>query len=493
MVLFLLCSTVAASKARLRPSSDARSATPESGPYSFLAVGLKGVPVFAFRTLLITAFLWFPATAFPTEMDALEAGSSDGPGESQPEEESEESGDIRERRHFQSKTSVYRVLETPQLVLDLPWYPIQLFLNYSERTDLFTRVQDIFYFNEERTFGWFPKISVGGPIENGLGLSLFHHNLFDNHQEADFAFLYAGDRDFEVKGAYTLPPAAIGPYRVTVDASLFRDDEFEVFVARDARGRPVVGNDTREDDDTEYSMRHFFSKIEAGRRFAYGMDLKAHLRGEVGEATPSGAQSRLLLQGLPGFDETIGMIGGGLDFAWDGRNDVVRPDRGWLLGAGAQMSVAPVETRKDNRFGYGGYSLDGQLFVPLFAPHRVLFFRQQVERLEPLDGRQIPFWSLPILDRNHDLRSFERNRFQDQGVILTNIEYRYPIWVTWDAFLFFDAGQTFDEYSDIDLSEYRVSGGFGVRFLSQDKVNLVFHVGFGQEGPEVVFNFGQLF
>ena len=40
--------------------------------------------------------------------------------------------EIRQRRFFRSKTTVYRVLEVPKYVLEVPWYPVEMLLNFSE-------------------------------------------------------------------------------------------------------------------------------------------------------------------------------------------------------------------------------------------------------------------------------------------------------------------------------------------------------------------------
>ena len=90
------------------------------------------------------------------------------------------------------------------------------------------------------------------------------------------------------------------------------------------------------------------------------------------------------------------------------------------------------------------------------------------------------------------LRAYERNRFRDNGLLVTNIEYRYPIWKTWDAFLFVDGGQTFGEYADIDLDDFEYAGGGGVRVMTEKDIEFLLQVGFGSEGAEVVFSFDRV-
>ena len=178
---------------------------------------------------------------------------------------------------------------------------------------------------------------------------------------------------------------------------------------------------------------------------------------------------------------------------WDLRDSAFRPFSGSLFQAEVETLVSPGAAGDGTRFGYTGYSLDARSFIPIYKPHRVVVFRHSLRRVDPINGREVPFFELPVLDFAHLLRSFERNRFRDRGVLSFNLEYRYPIWVTWDAYLFFDAGQSFDQFSDIRSSDFRFSEGLGIRFMSKDNLLFAFQVGIGREGTESRISLGQVF
>ena len=133
------------------------------------------------------------------------------------------------------------------------------------------------------------------------------------------------------------------------------------------------------------------------------------------------------------------------------------------------------------------------MFLPLHGPHRVLVLRQSLQRVDPWGGNDLAFYHQPILDLIHGLRSFRRYRFRDRGALLTSIEYRYPIWRTWDAYIFGDGGQTFHHYSDIDIDDFEFSVGGGIRFMTEDSFLLLTQIGYGSEGAEVYFSVGQVF
>ena len=157
------------------------------------------------------------------------------------------------------------------------------------------------------------------------------------------------------------------------------------------------------------------------------------------------------------------------------------------------MSLSPDRDPDGDRYAFTNWSTEIQYAIPLFAPQRTLVLRQSIERSDPIGSGTIPFYRLPVLDRNHGLRSFERNRFQDRGRLAMSAEYRFPIWRTWDGFLAFDTGQTFFDWADIDMRDLRVSGGGGIRFYSADKLLFLLQLTTGNEGAELVLQFGQGF
>ena len=418
------------------------------------------------------------------------------------EEESPESDEssldpdeIRERRYMRSERLLDRILSAPQYLLDLPWYPIKKFLNFSERVDLVKRAQDFFYFNEEKTAGWAPEVALGGELGDGLGASVYHHDIFNREHSADASFLFASGEEYSWRAAYAIPRTENYPFTSRLAIGMVRDEEVEIFVIRDALGRPVLGMDTDDDDDPDYEFRTIHGRLDLAWEFQGlpGFRIAPHIRGEISKADPSGAVATAALAGLDGLGEEIGLIASGLTLTLDRRDNPLRPSRGFFLQSAVEASLAPDKTSAGNRFGHTDYSLLASIFVPLHGLHRVLVVSQTLRRVDPWGGNELAFYHQPILDLVHGLRSFERYRFRDRGALLTNIEYRYPIWRTWDAYIFGDGGQTFHQYSDIDTDDFEFSVGGGIRFMTQDSFLLMTQIGYGSEGTEVYFSVGQVF
>jgi len=405
------------------------------------------------------------------------------------EEEDSDGEEVRGQRFFRSESTFWRFLGLPADALDLFWYPVKRGLQFSEENQLAERLEESFFFNEERTAGWFPKPSFGGPLGDAGGATVFFGELFDSDHRLDTSFLIAGTREFDINGTYSIPAVENRPFYSRFDVGFLQDREVELFTARGDSGLPMSGMETDEDDESEYQLREFSTGVTVGRKFFGGLQLAAHLRGELSKSTQ---RLQPNFASFEGFDEEITLLAPGLTLIWDRRDDLRRPTRGWLLRAETEVAASPVETPLDNRYGYSDYGLDVQFFVPLPGPHRALVFRQRLRRVEDWAGYDPPFYHLPVLDLNHGLRAYTRNRFQDRGSIVSNLEYRYPIWRTWDAFLFGDGGQTFAQYSDINVSDFRYAGGVGVRVRTEKDVEFLLQLGFGSEGAELVFSFDRV-
>ena len=69
---------------------------------------------------------------------------------------------------------------------------------------------------------------------------------------------------------------------------------------------------------------------------------------------------------------------------------------------------------------------------------------------------------MPTLGGGQRLRGYRRGFFRDKGSLLLNAEYRYPIWDTWNAFLFWEEGQVFEKYGDLEAGGFEYSFGAGI-------------------------------
>lgn len=372
-----------------------------------------------------------------------------------------------------------RLLGLPGRILELPWWPIGRALDFAQRHALFTRLEDLFYFNERHTAGWFPNVASTGS-GRGAGLILFHNDLFGAGHQADADFTAAGGSQVFASARYAGPAAAPRRFGAAIDYD--RDSDTELY----ARAGPELGWATAPSDRRSHALTRLRGRLWRERRLG---SLRAGLFGAAEDSeTAEGLPGLAPPAGLTGFSRRIVLGGGGLRLEWDGAPGKARAVRGARLAAEAE-----VQASGDGEHGYSRHFFEGQAFLPLLAPRRVLALRGSWERLHGLGSRRAPFFSYPVLDNERGLRGFRRLRYRAPGAAALSAEYRYPVWVHWDAFYFLDAGQSYSHESELGFSRWAAGHGPGLRFLSEDQLLLTAHLGFTNEGRRFELALGKVF
>lgn len=173
-------------------------------------------------------------------------------------------------------------------------------------------------------------------------------------------------------------------------------------------------------------------------------------------------------------------------FRWDRRDDPVEPTRGWLSGVQVQYSFPALGTKTE--------------YLKLFAQHghyvslggrRVLALGTRLGAIEPLEivegagGERL--LSVPLDERffaggRSTHRGFSRfalgidgeTRLREEdrrapiggnGLVLLNLELRFPLFSSVGGAVFFDSGNVWRDWRDVD-SGFRNALGVGVRYLS---------------------------
>ncbi|MCZ6818647.1 MAG: BamA/TamA family outer membrane protein, partial [Calditrichaeota bacterium] len=165
---------------------------------------------------------------------------------------------------------------------------------------------------------------------------------------------------------------------------------------------------------------------------------------------------------------------------------------GWprvLSGSLLRTSYAYTTEVDGSRFAYNRFTVEAAQFfpVPFLAKHRTLAIRGMFEKLDRIGSQQIPFYELSTLGNAANLRAFDQNRFRGRGLLLFNFEYRYPVWDTWDAVIFVDEGQVYDDLGDISLDNFHTAIGTGLRFMSPAGFLMRFEIARGSEQWRVLF------
>lgn len=178
-------------------------------------------------------------------------------------------------------------------------------------------------------------------------------------------------------------------------------------------------------------------------------------------------------------------------FLWDRRNDPVLATRGWSSFAQAQWAYPILGTDGDflklflqqtqyvglDRFGVLAASLrlggiepfsrlepvdpevEGLPNADVFIDERFFAGGATTHRAYSRDDLGIPGQTL-------EGRGEEADGVGGNGLLLFNLEYRFPIFGPLEGVTFYDAGNVWADWRDIDLGEVKSGVGLGVRYLS---------------------------
>ncbi len=392
---------------------------------------------------------------------------------------------------FKTKRSVLvELFSVPARLWHLVWTPLGATVIWVEQNRVQEKVLN-FFLNDERTGGFFPLFSFGGRTGAGVGLSVFHNDLFHQQKKINLSFLYSTTDNHA--GTLTYSDSTLfgtslyfnlfGEYLRDADENLFISPNID---STDLLDSSIDGNRTDVDDDeTSYATRQGGFLINTGyalnQRIGWGMTA-GFKRARIASGDGLGGEQ---FPGLIPGGGTHSLLSMGSALTLDFRNGWPRTLSGTLLSIGYQYN----RELNGSQFEYNRYTVEMNQFVPIpfLAESRRLGIRGRFEKLDRLNNKQIPFYELSLLGDAFSLRGFDQNRFRGRGLLLFNFEYRYPVWDTWDAVIFIDEGQVFDDINDIDWGRFHFAAGTGLRFMSPTGFAMRFEIGASRETVRALF------
>ena len=209
-----------------------------------------------------------------------------------------------------------------------------------------------------------------------------------------------------------------------------------------------LGADSRKEDRTRYQLNTASVDVRAGYRFTRalnaGIDLGyggAHTGPVDGGDVPS-IETKFDATTAPGlFDDTT-FISWGAFAGYDTRDLSRGPRSGGFYG---------IEFNRYVDMDAGTYThrqldLEGQQFFPYFNQQRVVaLFVKARFAYTGRDDRVVPFYLLPQLGGNFELRGFNQYRFSDNNAFMAALEHRWYVFSGLEMALFVDAGKTVPE------------------------------------------------
>ena len=165
------------------------------------------------------------------------------------------------------------------------------------------------------------------------------------------------------------------------------------------------------------------------------------------------------------------------------------PRSGGLYG----MRFRQFSDRDLSRYSARQIDYEGQHYIPYFNKTRVIALRGVVTLTFENSGNTIPFYIQPKMGGNDSLRGFDRYRFYDKHALLLSAEHRWHSFSGLDMAIFVDAAKVASRKADLDLTDLRVTAGFGFRFKMRESYFMRIDFAGGQEGFRLMWTFNDIF
>ena len=406
-------------------------------------------------------------------------------------------------------SSHYPFLSLPRYLWSGLVYPLGQFAIYAEHAKIWKQYYE-FFTNAAGTFGFFPVVQLGGETGTGGGGRMFLANLWGRGKMFEALYVYSGsigqmgegryvdpkflgsNLKWELEGAYLKTrneSATINEALGDDPVNLFQLEQIDVKSTlkwrRNTGPLALFKNTAGIDIWSGYGRRDFQpwtgipmlltnggSTPEASRLIGLGKEITLYRFG--GRAlyddrdfkTPTQTVSHPLNYRFPGRILTF------VDGLYYSYRDLGYPERGGLASAEAEFVTGSDDV------GFYRVQAEIQRYFTLFWKNRILAVRGRIEKVRRMgDDKIIPYTDLPSRGGTTDLRGYRRGYFRGQGALVFNAEYRYPIWDTWNAFVFWDEGQIFDHFEDVEMDHFRTSWGGGIAFRTEIGLLGKFQVG----------------
>jgi len=333
--------------------------------------------------------------------------------------------------------------------------------------------------------GVLPLVELGGPVGVQGGLAVFDHDLWGLGHDARLSFIYGSRSRYEVDLDYRFGPVFGPQTALTVNATFLTNPERRYFLR---------GNRADRRDETRYFTRQLSGRatltLQPFERFGGNVEVEAS---RIFNKRADGNLGDRLPVSLPGVDRATALLTARTGWTFD-RTE--REQQRVVRGMRVRLEGEATEDLSRGTFRYVGYAAEIQQYLPLpfLPPTRRLALRVRMEKVEPArGGAAVPFFRLPGIGGQTTVRSLVFERYVEEGALVANVEYQYPIWNRMDAVAFVDAGQVFNEFEGIAVDRFHYSYGGGVRVIRGGRLAFRFEVATGEEGLRTILTVNQMF
>ncbi len=175
----------------------------------------------------------------------------------------------------------------------------------------------------------------------------------------------------------------------------------------------------------------------------------------------------------------------GLLFRYDSRDHIYYPSTGTYVNVDFAMNTRLL-----------GASTNFQTIA--FDISQYLSLKRNVIALNLWTGRQfgvIPFQEYLALGGGKKARGIIKGRYRDTHLLLTQMEYRFPIYRRFLGAIFSSYGNVGHSYQHLLSTSWKLNYGLGIRFVldKTNKTNIRVDVAFGSDKPNYYFTINEAF
>jgi outer membrane protein assembly factor BamA len=300
-------------------------------------------------------------------------------------------------------------------------------------------------------------------------------------REIRFVGSYTEEIERKVAFSYADPAFSQGRYSLNFGASFFKNATARFF---------GLGDATSESGETNYTAREarvnwrFGIHVNEVTQIAVGQRFRQVSLQRGGVDLPFTGDQFSSVDGVQG--ETL-IFGNRATFYYDTRNNLVSPTDGMAVTAYAEVNQ---NIRNGDHPIYSRYELEVKKLFPSESKRAILILRAD---LQATIGDQVPFFEQSSLGGQNNLRGYGVDRYIDKNLVALSIEERIHIMrakiagVTADFEIapFLDTGQVFNDYTDVNFNDYRMTPGIGFRGVVRPNVVGRVDYGYSREGGAV--------
>lgn len=178
----------------------------------------------------------------------------------------------------------------------------------------------------------------------------------------------------------------------------------------------------------------------------------------------------------------------GLGFllSWDTRDNFFYPSDGEFY----KLSLMINSKIFGSNLEYSRLTLDLRNYYPIVAKHLI-----SLQVYGDFAWGKTPFQFLPAMGGNDILRGYYKGRYRDNVLLVTQLEYRFPIYKWLKGSMFGSTGDVAGDIDEIRLKKFKYSYGFGFRArVNPANVHIRFDVGFTPDNkPTFYFTANEAF